>query len=154
MCRWREQISWSRCANSTEVDDVCNGCMYFFSSHYNEANITLAAWDQSVLCTIPDSKVHGANMGSIWGRQDPGGPHVGPMSFAIRDTICSNRCRCIVLSKYKNLQLSLVMYRQFSLAFIHALLLLMVNLFLLIRSFEIYFEKTENAPVNIRDSLH
>ena len=24
---------------------------------------------------IPDSKVHGANMGPIWGRQDPGGPH-------------------------------------------------------------------------------
>ena len=34
---------------------------------------------------IPDSKVHGANMGPIWGRQDPGGPHVGPMSFAIWD---------------------------------------------------------------------
>ena len=31
---------------------------------------------------IPDSKVHGANMGPIWGRQDPGGPHVGPMNFA------------------------------------------------------------------------
>ena len=31
----------------------------------------------------PDSKVHGANMGSIWGRQDPGGPHVGPMNLAI-----------------------------------------------------------------------
>ena len=29
--------------------------------------------------TIPDSKVHGANMGPVWGRQDPGGPHVGPM---------------------------------------------------------------------------
>ena len=29
----------------------------------------------------PDSKVHGANMGPIWGRQDPGGPHVGPMNF-------------------------------------------------------------------------
>ena len=26
----------------------------------------------------PDSKVHGANMGSIWGRQGPGGPYVGP----------------------------------------------------------------------------
>ena len=24
----------------------------------------------------PDSKVHGANMGPIWGRQDPGRPHV------------------------------------------------------------------------------
>ena len=28
--------------------------------------------------TDPDSKVHGANIGPIWGRQDPGGPHVGP----------------------------------------------------------------------------
>ena len=32
---------------------------------------------------LPDSKVHGANMGPIWGRQDPGGPHVGPMNLAI-----------------------------------------------------------------------
>ena len=31
----------------------------------------------------PDSKVHGAKMGPIWGWQDPGGPHVGPMNFAI-----------------------------------------------------------------------
>ena len=31
----------------------------------------------------PDSKVHGANMGLTWGRQDPGGPHVGPMNLAI-----------------------------------------------------------------------
>ena len=33
---------------------------------------------------FPDNKVHGANMGPIWGRQDPGGPHVGPMNVAIR----------------------------------------------------------------------
>ena len=32
---------------------------------------------------LQDSKVHGANMGPIWGRQDLGGPHVGPMNFAI-----------------------------------------------------------------------
>ena len=31
----------------------------------------------------PDSKVHGANMGPIWGRQDPGGAHVGPMNLVI-----------------------------------------------------------------------
>ena len=31
----------------------------------------------------PDSKIHGANMGPIWGRQHPGGPHVGPMNVAI-----------------------------------------------------------------------
>ena len=33
--------------------------------------------------TAPDSKVHGANMGFIWGRQDPGGSHVGPMDLVI-----------------------------------------------------------------------
>ena len=31
----------------------------------------------------PDNKVQGANMGPTWGRQDPGGPHVGPMNIAI-----------------------------------------------------------------------
>ena len=25
-------------------------------------------------------------MGPIWGRQDPGGPHAGPMNFAIWET--------------------------------------------------------------------
>ena len=30
---------------------------------------------------IPDNKVHGANMGPIWGRQDPGGPHVAPWTL-------------------------------------------------------------------------
>ena len=31
----------------------------------------------------PDSKIHGANMGPTWGRQDSGGPHDGPMNFVI-----------------------------------------------------------------------
>ena len=30
---------------------------------------------QEVHYKNPDSEVHGANMGPIWGRQDPGGPH-------------------------------------------------------------------------------
>ena len=40
-----------------------------------------ASWYPSNGC--PDCKVYGANMGPIWGRQDPGGPHVGPIKFAI-----------------------------------------------------------------------
>ena len=45
----------------------------------------------------PDSEVHhdGANMGPIWGRQDPGGPHVGinlsiwdPMPHYTGDIVC------------------------------------------------------------------
>ena len=34
---------------------------------------------------IPDNKFYGANMGSIWSRQVPDGPHVGSLNFAIWD---------------------------------------------------------------------
>ena len=37
---------------------------------------------------IPDSKILGAYMGPIWGRQDPGGPHAGPMNLVIWDVAC------------------------------------------------------------------
>ena len=36
--------------------------------------------------SCPEGKIHGANMGhlgAIWSRQDPRGPHLGPMNFAI-----------------------------------------------------------------------
>ena len=36
---------------------------------------------------IPDSKVHGANMGPTWVLSARDGPHVGPMNLAIRDGI-------------------------------------------------------------------
>ena len=32
---------------------------------------------------VPDSKITGANMGPIWVRQGPGGPHVWLMNLAI-----------------------------------------------------------------------
>ena len=44
-------------------------------------NISISKFRENTL----DSKVHGANMGPIWDREDPGGPHVGPMNFAIWD---------------------------------------------------------------------
>ena len=36
---------------------------------------------------IPDSIVYWANMGPSWGRQDPAGPHVGPMNLVIWDDL-------------------------------------------------------------------
>ena len=36
---------------------------------------------------ILDNKVYGGHHGTTWGQQDPGGPHVGPMNFAIWDVI-------------------------------------------------------------------
>ena len=54
-------------------------------SYMHTATLTIV---QNMLCLdfylrSPDSKVHGANMGATWGRQDPGGPHVGHVNVAI-----------------------------------------------------------------------
>ena len=59
--------------------------------------------DMEILSKIlaPDSKFHGANMGPIWGRQDPGGPHVGPMNFAIWGPYVRQIHHWLVDSPYK-----------------------------------------------------
>ena len=49
---------------------------------HNELTVNVAYLIFTALLSL-DSKVHGANMESIWGRQDPGGPYIGPMNFAI-----------------------------------------------------------------------
>ena len=41
--------------------------------------------------TIPDSKVHVANMRPTWVLSAPDGPHVGPMNLATRDHILATR---------------------------------------------------------------
>ena len=52
----------------------------FLKNKFNAAGVKpVHIWQ----CNHPDSKVHGANMGPIWGRQDIRGPHVGPINFAI-----------------------------------------------------------------------
>ena len=45
---------------------------------------------------FPDSKVHGASMGPIWGWQNPGGPHIGPMNLAIK--VCTRGTRSQISS--------------------------------------------------------
>ena len=49
----------------------------------------------------PDSKVHEANMGPIWGRQDQGGPHAGPIHMSVM-IICAGLLSCHVLTRYCN----------------------------------------------------
>ena len=63
--------------------------------------LVLCEWNppvhsQSASNADPDSKVHGANMEPIWGRQDPDGPHVGPMNFTLESfyiffAVCLNK---------------------------------------------------------------
>ena len=45
--------------------------------------ITIKSMPQDITDEYPDSKVHGANMGPTWGRQDPGGPHDSHVNLAI-----------------------------------------------------------------------
>ena len=52
---------------------------------------TSAAFSKTSGYTFPDSKVHGANMGPTWRRQDPGGLHVGPMNLVIWVWLSFNR---------------------------------------------------------------
>ena len=49
---------------------------------------------------IPDSKVHGANMGPSWGRQDPelGGPHIDPVNFAVWENSTQHVCSCLCVA--------------------------------------------------------
>ena len=60
----------------------CNWYRTVVISRYRRTLFSLEI-NRNLSNTVPDSKVHGANMRTIWGRQDPGGPHVGPMNLAI-----------------------------------------------------------------------
>ena len=57
---------------------------------WRESRVTVAFPSQRPVMrshVIPDSKVHGANMGPTWVLSAPDGPHVGPMNLAIRDDV-------------------------------------------------------------------
>ena len=60
-------------------------------SHVPIGRLSSAGIFLKALHVDPDRKVHGANMGPIWGWQDPGGPHVGPMNLAIWGVLTRNK---------------------------------------------------------------
>ena len=57
------------------------------STNYKDRTV-IKVFSEVFVKVSTDCKVRGANMGPIWGRQDLGGPHVGPMNFAIRVSSC------------------------------------------------------------------
>ena len=64
--------------------DSFTGCYFSQNSQiWHSYTISPCSWFEP----IPDSKVHGANMGPTWVLSAPGGPHVGLMNLAIRDVI-------------------------------------------------------------------
>ena len=59
---------------------------YYLCPISQSPQLSMVHYDHNIW-RIPDSKVNGAYMGPTWGRQDPGGSHVGPLNLAIRDVI-------------------------------------------------------------------
>ena len=79
-------LTWTICISIKIHQDTClefhRARPVILTACYNvQVQPTLTATNVMVI-NYPESKVHGANIGPIWGRQDPGGPHVGPMKFA------------------------------------------------------------------------
>ena len=92
-----QSITWwkysSNCRNPELAYGVCPGAM--------------SQRSLMIIQCCPDSKVHGANMGPIWGRQDPGGLHFGPMNVAIWVHMFSQ----IILERYLNFQTNAFRYK-------------------------------------------
>ena len=73
--------------NKSQHDWHISGFMVVFIFHviriietiHHLLDTTMAMTMAFVYICIPDNKVHGVNMGPIWGRQDLGGPRVGSM---------------------------------------------------------------------------
>ena len=57
---------------------------------------TQITYIQRIQKNIPDSKVHGANMGPTWVLPAPDGPHVGPINLAIRVLMAHVFLSCVV----------------------------------------------------------
>ena len=74
----------------SEIEEQIDGGKYYISIADDATSMSIYKMEVTEVgeklksggVIYPDSKVHGANMGLIWGRQDPGGPHVGPVNIA------------------------------------------------------------------------
>ena len=80
VCLFCVSSGWIRCTNGHKCK-------------VSTISLLLAESRSSTNSSSPDSKVHGANMGPISGRQDSCGPHVGPMNLAIWEAIQCNAMR-------------------------------------------------------------
>ena len=72
----------SHCDNLVVVANMTTFCVLTDVRWSSWWPFRLCVWSTRLVVHVsPDSKVHGANMGPIWGRQDPGGSHIGSMKF-------------------------------------------------------------------------
>ena len=67
-----------------------------YDHRYRSTRLSAEILEKLRICFYPDSKFHGCDKGPTWGRQDPGGPHVGSMNLAILVDTCVTLSACVV----------------------------------------------------------
>ena len=79
---------------TTDRHGMCTNISGEFAVCVNESPYKMLQWSvlkkTGSIHNVPDSKVHGANMGPTWYLSAPDGPHVGPMNLAIRGLLHLN----------------------------------------------------------------
>ena len=78
---WKEEVV--RVPTKANLHHITTDC------HNRPGSAIAPASPKQVNQVIPDSKVHGANMGPTWNLSAPDGPHVVSMNLAIGDA-CAN----------------------------------------------------------------
>ena len=104
MTNARNMLSIQRTSNLWNMKDRLPCVHYIATSVPDSCQVKHCELRVYPTFNIPDSKFHGANMGPIWGRQDPGGPHVGHRNLAIWAILwCGTQHIFIFMQDTKNL---------------------------------------------------
>ena len=99
-------------------------CVHVYSF---ETTQHLTGWKEHIIsmspkiCTAPDSKDHGANMGPTWVLSAPGGPHVGPMNLAIMGGIHTAEHKVNIFAQINRFILHPAAYRRLCSCAAHSL---------------------------------
>ena len=97
--RWNKWVVWKCRQVACFYFRHTTAIWYLYASRINQLDRMLHT----------ESKVHGADMGPIWGRQDPGGPHVGPMNLAIwASYVITGKSKALIHSKSTRFQIQFV----------------------------------------------
>ena len=121
--RWALGEYWQRCLRRCALGEYCtwlevctrwalhldNLCRWLLRWNWRLSHMK-SIWNLIFITSHKICfKVRGANMGHVWGRQDPGGSHVGPINFAMWDMLHYMRTKTNLTLVY-----SLVSYSDWS----------------------------------------
>ena len=77
-------------ARLRDMIQCCSSIKLWCQNVFEVGSVNLCTVKKGMDDSVPDNKVHGANMGPTWVLSAPDGPHVGPMNLAIRGVMMTS----------------------------------------------------------------